>query len=107
MIGKIFYYNDEYSKIASWCNENDCHIEEIDSDNFGRRFTVRKNEKMAIEDVLRQRREEECFPIINRGQLWYEGLTELQTIELKQWYQDWLDCTETRIAPERLKWIKN
>lgn len=49
---------------------------------------------------FRARRESECFPVINRGQLWYDRLTEGQKSELSAWYQAWLDVTETKEAPE-------
>lgn len=56
-------------------------------------------------DNIRQRRERECFSIINRGQLWYERLTEEQSIELKNWYQAWLDATTTRVVPTKPAWL--
>ena len=30
----------------------------------------------AAKDAYRKRREVECFPVINRGQLWYDTLSE-------------------------------
>lgn len=59
-----------------------------------------------ILENLRSRREVECFPIINRGQLWYNNLTEAQVEELKIWYQSWLDVTETKIIPNKPNWVK-
>lgn len=56
-------------------------------------------------DDLRLQRETECFPIINRGQLWYESLSEKQVAELQLWYQAWLDVTETLVIPERPVWL--
>lgn len=57
-------------------------------------------------EVLRARREAECFPVINRGQLWYEKLTEEQRAELSVWYQAWLDVTETKEAPEMPEFLQ-
>lgn len=57
-------------------------------------------------DLLRERRENECFPIINRGELWYDTLTDKQIVELKEWYQAWLDVTETKIIPQKPEWLK-
>jgi predicted outer membrane lipoprotein len=51
-------------------------------------------------------REAECFSIINRGQLWYEALTDAQRDELRQWYQAWLDGTDTLVVPERPVWLQ-
>ena len=56
-------------------------------------------------NILREQRDKECFPIINRGSLWYDRLTEEQTIELKKWYSDWLDVTDTLVVPTMPDWI--
>lgn len=56
---------------------------------------------------LRARRAAECFPIVNRGALWYEKLTEEQKTELAAWYQAWLDAPATGIAPEMPTWLKD
>lgn len=54
---------------------------------------------------LRLLREEECFPIINRGQLWYNTLTDEQIQELNEWYRAWLDVTTTKVIPEKPTWL--
>lgn len=54
---------------------------------------------------LRLQRESECFSIINRGQSWYDKLTEEQKTELNLWYEAWLEVTETMVLPEKLEWI--
>lgn len=71
-----------------------------------------KDEKKAVtkadEDALaelRGRRKTECFPVINRGQLWYAQLNEEQATELANWYKAWLDVTESRVIPETPTWI--
>lgn len=56
--------------------------------------------------ILRHRRSLECFPIINRGQFWYDSLTGTQINELKTWYQSWLDVTATKVIPTRPTWLK-
>ena len=61
-------------------------------------------DKAAINNLRRQR-EHECFPIINRGELWYKKLTSEQTAELDTWYQAWLDVTETKEVPVQPEWI--
>lgn len=55
---------------------------------------------------LRNRREQECFSIINRGSLWYDNLSRLQLEELEEWYHKWLDVTITLEAPEKPEWLK-
>ena len=54
---------------------------------------------------LRAKRETECFPIINRGQLWYNALNEEQKAELKEWYIAWLDVTDTLEVPTTPSWL--
>ena len=60
----------------------------------------------AVKEALRIQRESECFPIINRGELWYQSLTSAQITELSEWYNAWLDVTETMTVPEALSWVK-
>lgn len=66
--------------------------------------TVLQNE--AENAQLRIERDSECFSVINRGWLWYDTLTEKQTKELRKWYKDWLDVTETKKKPDRPSWLK-
>lgn len=54
---------------------------------------------------LRLKREKICFPIINRGVLWYNTLTENQKNELNNWYKAWLDVTLTLEEPQIPSWI--
>lgn len=62
-------------------------------------------QKQRIVEELRARREKECFPVINRGEMWYSLLTDEQKEELKIWYKAWLDVTETLNPPDLLPWI--
>ena len=67
-----------------------------------------KLKKLHIEaqkNEIRYRREKKCFPIINRGQFWYDTLTESQKMEIREWYQAWLDAPQTGIEPEDLDFI--
>lgn len=66
--------------------------------------------QLELEDVqllreLRELREKACFPYINRGYLWYSKLTDEQKAELADWYQAWLDVTETKVIPEAPQWL--
>ena len=56
---------------------------------------------------IRERRERECFPIINRGQLWYNKLTREQIAELNAWYNAWLDAPDTRCIPPAPHWLND
>lgn len=62
-------------------------------------------ENETLKQELRDCREEECFPIINRGQLWYESLDGQQRSELRDWYNAWLKVTETLKVPEKPTWL--
>ena len=55
---------------------------------------------------LRKQRERECFPIINRGALWYSALTTEQYNELQTWYRAWLDVTDTLVVPTKPGWLE-
>lgn len=59
----------------------------------------------AYIESLRERRSQECFPIINRGKLWYSRLTSEQYEELNIWYQNWLNVTDTLVAPNTPSWL--
>ena len=58
-------------------------------------------------DKIRQIRRELCFPVINRGKLWYDSLTAEQRAELQVWYQSWLNAPNTGITPQTPSWIFN
>ena len=57
-------------------------------------------------DILRQRRQTECFSFVNRGQLWYATLSIAQIAELTAWYTAWLKVTETKVVPEKPAWLE-
>ena len=64
-------------------------------------------QREQIKKQLRSLREQICFPIVNRGALWYEGLTDAQRDELAVWYRAWLDVTDTRRVPRMPSWLQN
>ena len=49
---------------------------------------ITANERKALCDELRKRRETECFSYVNRGQPWYDRLSDEQKSELSAWYAD-------------------
>ena len=76
--------------------------------NYDLTFSIEKYNARKLntqKNALRSQRETECFPIINRGQLWYDTLTEEQKAELKEWYIAWLDVTDTLVVPNKPNWI--
>ena len=56
---------------------------------------------------LRKLRHFTCFPVVDRGTLWYNDLTDEQYKELKHWRQLWLDVTDTYVVPVSPSWINN
>ena len=60
----------------------------------------------TVKAELRSRREQECFSVVNRGQVWYDTLSPEQREELATWYVAWLNVTETLEVPEKPSWIK-
>ena len=68
----------------------------------------RKETEVAVSvEIIRKRRELECFPVINRGVLWYNCLTFEQRSELNGWYHSWLNATETGVIPSKPEWLNN
>ena len=63
------------------------------------------NQTEERKEEYRRRRETECFAVINRGQLWYEGVSISQLLELRSWYKAWLNVTESMVVPERPTWL--
>ena len=53
----------------------------------------------------RKKREDKCFKILDRSKFWYDSLTADETKELKEWYNKWLNVTETLEEPETPKWL--
>lgn len=70
----------------------------------GNEIHLGKSDEQILNE-LRVEREVQCFQVINRGQLWYDNLTDTQKQELKVWYNAWLDVTETRVIPTKPKWL--
>lgn len=67
-----------------------------------------ENQKTTVASFIeraRLLRETKCFPVINRGVLWYNKLTDEQYTELTNWYNAWLDVTETLVIPDTPVWI--
>ena len=68
--------------------------------------TINQISEEEVLERLRSRREHECFPYINRGDLWYRTLTESQKSELDTWYKAWLDITKTKVVPAKPSWLE-
>lgn len=68
-------------------------------------FTAEELKQNELNNI-RNRRSFECFCVVDRGKLWYDGLTAAQLEELKAWYQAWLDAPQTGVIPDTLGWLK-
>lgn len=62
-------------------------------------------EEKALSE-LRALRDSKCFSVIDRSILWHNRLTEEQKTELNAWYQAWLNVTETKVIPDKPKWLE-
>lgn len=117
---------DENGYVTEWCMVGDNGGAEVeppeDFDSFLDCFSgfklvngelVKDEEKDTADrlelqrDDLRKRREAECFPVINRGWIWYSSLTLSQWRELRTWYLAWLNVTSTLTVPNRPTWLDN
>lgn len=85
----------------------------LDQSN-GKRIVTSNNRPISVENnptleelmmMFRGRREKECFRVVNRGMVWYETLSDIQKKELKDWYIKWLNVTDTKIIPDKPKWL--
>lgn len=66
-------------------------------------FNLTKDEIKA--NHLRAKRVPYCFDIVNRGQVWYDTLSDDQRDELKIWYQGWLDAPQSLKEPTQPDWL--
>jgi hypothetical protein len=96
-VDESFLEQMEEDKIGFYKYENGAAV--LDEEKWNTAQTL------SSQNEIRQRRESECFPIINRGKPWYDTLTEEQLTELNIWYKKWLDAPETNILPEKPNWL--
>ncbi len=118
LIGKI---GDKWEVLGPQCTDPAVELGgTVDSeifdllDGFPGAYTIENGifrQLMTVEQVrsekLRARREAECFPVINRGALWYDKLTAEQRSELSAWYEAWLDAPQTGVAPSKPTWLES
>lgn len=107
-LNDIFRIENYAEAIQFVRNNSNFTIKELEVDSEGRRFQIVEIPPLTQQQVLshlRAKREIECFSIINRGELWYSKLTEIQKQELNTWYQSWLDVTEETNKDENGNYI--
>lgn len=133
---KIYYKNNKYGKICTYsfveekemlCAEITESQYELLNEKFGavslestedgvnlvdKGYTKEELEELAairqkaLPYEIRERRKAECFPYINRGELWYKNLSEEQKTELETWYQSWLNAPQTLTVPDKPEWLE-
>ena len=101
---------DKYSQAYDYALSNDFLIQEIQPNEQGeRQFQIIQQLALQTEDddlqVIRARREQECFSVVNRGKVWYNKLSKEQEEELAAWYEAWLEAPEKKVVPIRPTWI--
>ena len=106
-LGTKLRREDVTIEIMRFCDDNHYFFKDIEEGDYI--YEIAKVADPTMDDLknsLRQKRERECFKIINRGYAWYMRLTEVQLQELNAWYVAWLDVPETLVLPEKPGWIK-
>ena len=102
ILTKPYSQKDKYNFIVKYNHQMGLDIVYTNGGILARSPIETEDEK---NEKLRLKREQKCFPIINRGQLWYKKLTQEQINELDQWYNDWLNITETKVEPTKPMWL--
>lgn len=96
----VEYTEEEYNKL--WDCDEFHYVDQDPGTKLPKQFRVNEEEEIKL---LRLKREKDCFTYINRGQLWYNHLTDEQKQELDVWYTAWLDVTETKVIPNKPLWL--
>ena len=107
VVGAKLTKNDMNNELIDWLNESQHYLEDISEGEYV--FRIAKTCELPYEarvETLRDLRKTDCFPIINRGKIWYDTLTEYQIQELKNWYQAWLNVTITMAVPNKPDWLR-
>lgn len=80
------------------------YLPEYDEYYFNEQFKAEEDYLKLVEEI-RQRRQTECFSVIDKSQLWYDRLTKKQHEQLDEWYKAWLKAPETLTIPAKPKWL--
>ena len=105
--GTITEYDDNSNPIKRYTldvNEPSTHPIASEKEIAEYKIYLEQQDKNEL-TALRQRREEECFSVVNRGKLWYDILNDVQVAELNTWYAEWLNVTETKSVPDKPTWL--
>ena len=104
----IFYENDNWDEKANWCNESGkYHIEEIESDENGRRFKIVKNPEQTAEELAQQELDLLLFNLKNTDYIankLIEAETEQEREQIRQHYAETL--AQRRVWRDRASELK-
>lgn len=105
--GKKLTADQKNDGLVKWLDDSQHYLRDIDEGEYKYEIVKTPELPMEIKEAnLRELREIKCFSVINRGQIWYDTLTESQKAELKVWYKAWLDITKTFVEPKKPAWLK-
>ena len=74
-VGDVFYLDDEYANSASFCNENNLVINEIESDEKGRRFQIQEPQEPSGKVAI-------LFEIAEKKQILEKYKEDVEQVEL-------------------------
>lgn len=96
--------NAQFERLKEEFNRgNEFYIEEVGNNYVVRRNTFSDEERA---EEIRDLRKAICFPVINRGELWYNRISDSQLDELNRWYEAWLNAPQTLVIPEKPSWLE-
>ena len=78
-----------------WREATDEEIEQIKT----KEMPIELSESELNKSNLRQRREVECFAVLQRSEFFFCEATGQDKLELKAWYTAWLNVTTTLVVP--------
>ena len=117
VLGQKFTAEELTQELVDFCNDNNYCLNDINETRLAKDgsettlvYELAKVPEPTGEEqraYIRQLRVSKCFSYINRGQLWYDMLTDEQKEELRTWYIAWLDAPATLIIPEPPKWLND
>ena len=117
VLGQKFTAEELTQELVDFCNNNNFYLKDINEVRLAKDgsettlvYELAKVPEPTEEEqraYIRQLRVGKCFSYINRGQLWYDMLTDEQKEELRTWYIAWLDAPATLVIPKTPVWLDN
>ncbi|MCH5163083.1 MAG: hypothetical protein J1G38_06295 [Clostridiales bacterium] len=96
-VGDIFYADDEYAQRAEFCNSlGNLYIEEIESDENGRRFRIAEVPQPTQDELLNIKRQQRSSLLIAFDK-WEKAVLrgrEIDDDQVMRWYKALLNLEE-------------